>query len=104
MMGQLCRWTKSALRGRGSCYKFSFYGIKSHLCMETTPSLSCSNKGVFCWRHGTNRVSTTWNWTVDPPDFLLAGVMAGHYQKIKMMKGVPGIRAERFAEAFTIRH
>jgi tRNA wybutosine-synthesizing protein 1 len=44
---KICRWTKSALRGRGSCYKFSFYGIKSHLCMETTPSLSCSNKCVF---------------------------------------------------------
>ena len=37
---KICRWTKSALRGRGSCYKHSFYGIASHLCMETTPSLS----------------------------------------------------------------
>ena len=54
---KICRWTKSALRGRGSCYKFSFYGINSHQCMETTPSLSCSNKCVFCWRHGT-RVRT----------------------------------------------
>ncbi|KAI1007776.1 hypothetical protein K3495_g459 [Podosphaera aphanis] len=48
---KICRWTKSALRGRGSCYKYSFYGIASHQCMETTPSLSCSNKCVFCWRH-----------------------------------------------------
>ncbi|KAH3662138.1 hypothetical protein OGATHE_004894, partial [Ogataea polymorpha] len=24
---KICRWTKSALRGRGSCYKFAFYGI-----------------------------------------------------------------------------
>ncbi|KAJ6259412.1 hypothetical protein Dda_6314 [Drechslerella dactyloides] len=101
---KLCRWTKSALRGRGSCYKYSFYGIKSHLCMETTPSLSCSNKCVFCWRHGTNPVSTTWNWTVDPPDMILQGAMDGHYQKIKMLKGIPGVRADRFAEAFRIRH
>ncbi|KAK6332236.1 hypothetical protein TWF696_002957 [Orbilia brochopaga] len=101
---KLCRWTKSALRGRGSCYKYSFYGIKSHLCMETTPSLSCSNKCVFCWRHGTNPVSTTWNWTVDPPEMILQGAMDGHYQKIKMLKGVPGVRADRFAEAFRIRH
>jgi tRNA wybutosine-synthesizing protein 1 len=56
---KICRWTKSALRGRGSCYKYSFYGIASHQCMETTPSLSCSNKCVFCWRHGTNPVGTT---------------------------------------------
>ena len=101
---KICRWTKSALRGRGSCYKYTFYGIQSHLCMETTPSLSCSNKCVFCWRHGTNPVGTTWRWEVNPPEMIFEGVKAGHYQKIKMMKGVPGIRAERFAEAMRIRH
>ena len=101
---KICRWTKSALRGRGSCYKFSFYGIKSHLCMETTPSLSCSNKCVFCWRHGTNPVGTTWRWQVDPPEMIFKGAKEGHYKKIKMMKGVPGVRAERFQEAMRIRH
>ncbi|KAI0022777.1 radical SAM superfamily-domain-containing protein [Xylariomycetidae sp. FL0641] len=101
---KICRWTKSALRGRGSCYKYSFYGIASHQCMETTPSLSCSNKCVFCWRHGTNPVGTTWRWVVDPPEAIFTGVKAGHYQKIKMMRGVPGVRAERFAEAMRIRH
>ena len=101
---KICRWTKSALRGRGSCYKFSFYGIKSHLCMETTPSLSCSNKCVFCWRHGTNPVGTTWRWQVDPPEMIFQGAKEGHYKKIKMMKGVPGVRAERFQEAMRIRH
>lgn len=101
---KICRWTKSALRGRGSCYKYSFYGIKSHLCMETTPSLSCSNKCVFCWRHGTNPVGTTWRWKVDPPELIFEGVKEGHYKKIKMLRGVPGVRAERFAEAMRIRH
>ncbi|KAI9761040.1 MAG: hypothetical protein M4579_001303 [Chaenotheca gracillima] len=101
---KICRWTKSALRGRGSCYKFSFYGIKSHLCMEATPSLSCSNKCVFCWRHGTNPVGTTWRWKVDPPDMIFEGIKEGHYKKIRMMRGVPGVRAERFSEAFRIKH
>ncbi|KAI0387787.1 radical SAM superfamily-domain-containing protein, partial [Hypomontagnella monticulosa] len=101
---KICRWTKSALRGRGSCYKFSFYGIASHQCMETTPSLSCSNKCVFCWRHGTNPVGTTWRWVVDPPEMIFDGVKAGHYKKIKMLRGIPGVRAERFAEAMRIRH
>ncbi|PGH17440.1 hypothetical protein AJ80_04810 [Polytolypa hystricis UAMH7299] len=101
---KICRWTKSALRGRGSCYKNSFYGIKSHLCMETTPSLSCSNKCVFCWRHGTNPVGTTWRWKVDPPELIFDGAKEGHYKKIKMLRGVPGVRAERFAEAMRIRH
>ncbi|KAL2827518.1 hypothetical protein BDW59DRAFT_55371 [Aspergillus cavernicola] len=101
---KICRWTKSALRGRGSCYKFSFYGIRSHLCMEATPSLSCSNKCIFCWRHGTNPVGTTWRWKVDSPELIFEGVKEGHYKKIKMMRGVPGVRAERFAEAMRIRH
>ena len=101
---KICRWTKSALRGRGSCYKYSFYGIASHTCMETTPSLSCSNKCVFCWRHGTNPVGTTWRWQVDPPDLILNGAIAAHYQKIKSLRGVPGVRASRFAEALNIRH
>ncbi|MCJ1436498.1 hypothetical protein MMC27_005877 [Xylographa pallens] len=101
---KICRWTKSALRGRGSCYKHSFYGIASHLCMETTPSLSCSNKCVFCWRHGTNPVGTTWRWQVDPPDLILAGAITAHLQKIKSLRGVPGVRAERFQEAMHIRH
>ncbi|KAK4662933.1 Fe-S oxidoreductase [Podospora pseudopauciseta] len=101
---KICRWTKSALRGRGSCYKYSFYGINSHQCMETTPSLSCSNKCVFCWRHGTNPVGTNWRWVVDPPDLIFNGVKENHYKKIKMMRGVPGVRAERFAEAMRIRH
>lgn len=101
---KICRWTKSALRGRGSCYKFSFYGIRSHLCMEATPSLSCSNKCIFCWRHGTNPVGTTWRWKVDSPELIFNGVKEGHYKKIKMLKGVPGVRAERFAEAMQIRH
>ena len=101
---KICRWTKSALRGRGSCYKNSFYGIKSHLCMETTPSLSCSNKCVFCWRHGTNPVSTTWRWQVDDPQMIFDGAKEGHYKKIKMLKGVPGVRAERFEEAMRIKH
>ena len=101
---KICRWTKSALRGRGSCYKYSFYGIKSHLCMETTPSLSCSNKCVFCWRHGTNPVGTTWRWQVDPPNLIFDGAKEGHYKKIKMLRGVPGVRASRFQEAMKIKH
>ncbi|CAH6718375.1 S-adenosyl-L-methionine-dependent tRNA 4-demethylwyosine synthase [[Candida] jaroonii] len=102
---KICRWTKSALRGRGSCYKFAFYGIKSHLCMETTPSLACSNKCVFCWRHGTNPVAkSNWRWVLDPPEKVLEGALAGHYKKIKQMRGVPGIQMDRFEEAFRVRH
>ena len=55
------------LRGRGGCYKHTFYGITSYQCMEATPSLACANKCVFCWRHHKNPVATEWKWKTDDP-------------------------------------
>lgn len=101
---KLCRWTKSMLRGRGGCYKHTFYGIESHRCMETTPSLACANKCVFCWRHHTNPVGTSWRWKQDKPETIVDGAIANHYNMIKQFKGVPGVKHERFAEAFSIQH
>lgn len=101
---KLCRWTKSMLRGRGGCYKHTFYGIESHRCMETTPSLACANKCVFCWRHHTNPVGTEWRWKMDEPDVVIDGAMQNHYNMIKTFKGVPGVIPERYAEANHIKH
>lgn len=47
---QICRWTKKSMRDEGACYKEKFYGIKSHLCCQMTPSLYCPNKCIHCWR------------------------------------------------------
>ncbi|CAR30195.1 putative tRNA 4-demethylwyosine synthase [Lachancea thermotolerans CBS 6340] len=101
---KICRWTKNDLRGRGSCYKHSLFNIVSSRCMELTPSLACSSKCIFCWRHGTNPVSKTWRWEVDDPEYILENALQGHYAKIKQMRGVPGVIAERFAKAFKVRH
>ncbi|SCU80727.1 LAME_0B04346g1_1 [Lachancea meyersii CBS 8951] len=101
---KICRWTKNDLRGRGSCYKHSLFNIVSSRCMELTPSLACSSKCVFCWRHGTNPVSKNWRWEVDDPNYILENALKGHYAKIKQMRGVPGVIAERFAKAFEVRH
>ena len=76
---KLCRWTKSMLRGRGGCYKHTFYGIESHRCMESTPSLACANKCVFCWRHHTNPVGTEWRWKVS---FSLFSLMNDYFDLI----------------------
>jgi len=88
---KLCRWTKSMLRGRGGCYKHTFYGIASYQCMEATPSLACANKCVFCWRHHKNPVSTTWRWETDDPKTLVDGFLANHRSMIREMRGLPGI-------------
>ncbi|KAK7087279.1 S-adenosyl-L-methionine-dependent tRNA 4-demethylwyosine synthase TYW1-like [Littorina saxatilis] len=101
---KLCRWTKSMLRGRGGCYKHTFYGIESHRCMETTPSLACANKCVFCWRHHTNPVGTEWRWKMDDPKTVLDGAIQNHLSLIKQFRGVPGVKPERLAEGMEPQH
>lgn len=101
---KICRWTKSQLRGRGGCYKHSFYGIESHRCMEATPSLACANKCVFCWRHHTNPVGKSWQWKMDDPLEIVNTAIELHTKMIKQMKGVPGVKEERLSEGLAPRH
>ncbi|KAI9908709.1 hypothetical protein PsorP6_004017 [Peronosclerospora sorghi] len=101
---KLCRWTKHQLRGRGGCYKHTFYGITSYQCMETTPSLACANKCVFCWRHHKNPVGRVWRWKTDDAETLVKGAIERHQAMIKELKGLPGLIPARWDEAFTVRH
>ncbi|KAJ8530597.1 hypothetical protein K7X08_023478 [Anisodus acutangulus] len=108
---KLCRWTKSQLRGRGGCYKHSFYGIESQvivcfsfLCMEATPSLACANKCVFCWRHHIKPAGKSWTWKMDDLIEIVDTVIHLHTKMIKQMKGVPGVKAERLSEGLSPRH
>ncbi len=108
------------LRGRGGCYKHTFYGIESHRCMETTPSLACANKCVFCWRlikyyslyfnyifllnrHHTNPVGTSWQWKTDDAQTVCQGAIDNHYKMINTFKGVPGVLPQRLAEGIFVR-
>ncbi|CAL8363166.1 unnamed protein product [Merluccius merluccius] len=101
---KLCRWTKSMLRGRGGCYKHTFYGIESHRCMETTPSLACANKCVFCWRHHTNPVGTEWRWKMDPAEKILQEALDNHQSMIRQFRGVPGVKPARYEEGLAAKH
>ena len=102
---KLCRWTKHHLRGRGGCYKHTFYGIESGQCMEMTPSLACANKCVFCWRHQKNPVATEWKFETDPAEFVVREAVTQHLKMVKELKGVPDVKSERFEGAVAkIRH
>ena len=101
---KICRWTKAMLRGRGGCYKHSFYGIASHRCMEATPSLACANKCVFCWRHHTNPIGKEWKWKMEGPVEIVEGAVEEHRRMVKQMKGVPGVKPERLDEGMAVRH
>ncbi|GKY92492.1 hypothetical protein MPSEU_000219600 [Mayamaea pseudoterrestris] len=101
---KLCRWTKHQLRGRGGCYKHTFYGITSYQCMEATPSLACANKCVFCWRHHKNPVGKEWKWKTDDPKFIVQEAIDKHVQLIRQAKGIPGVRMDRWRDALRPKH
>jgi len=101
---KLCRWTKHHLRGRGGCYKHTFYGITSYQCMEATPSLACANKCVFCWRHHKNPVGREWRWKMDDPEMIVNAAVEEHRGMMKQLKGMPGVQPERLIAADTVRH
>lgn len=101
---KICRWTKNSMRGRGGCYKHTFYGIKSYQCMEMTPNLACASKCTFCWRHHKNPVGTEWKWKMDPPNTIVEQGIKNHLEMVRQLKGVPGVTKERFADAQTVRH
>jgi len=62
---QLCNWTKKSLKDEGVCFKEKFYGIKSHLCCQMTPSIFCNNRCIHCWRDISN---STLDFPVTPEE------------------------------------
>lgn len=101
---KMCRWTKSMLRGRGGCYKHTFYGIASHQCLEATPNLSCANRCTFCWRHNSHPVGREWKWKMDEAPMIVDEAVTKHLEMIKSMKGIKGLVPHRFEEGLRPRH
>ncbi len=84
---KVCGWTKNMINGEGGCYKFKFYGIRSHQCMQMTTSMSCANRCTFCWRGHKAPVSKEWPWEIDDPDFIITQSLEAHK---KLLSGFGG--------------
>src|SRR3989344_124664 len=98
---QLCRWTKSKIKGQRNCYK-SIYGIKSHRCVQMTSSIDfCSLSCTFCWRKfGKDRFKSENKW--DEPEEIVDGIIGA--QRI-LLSGFGGIvLKENFAEGMDPHH
>jgi len=57
-----CLWLRHAMNGQGFCYKSKFYGVKSHRCLQMTPTLMCNQRCLFCWRPTEISVPTPDEW------------------------------------------
>jgi len=86
-----CGWTKKMLRGEGGCYKFIFYGIKSHQCIQMTTSISCANRCEFCWRGYKAPVSKEWQWNIDDPEWIINESIKAQRSLIYGFKGNPNV-------------
>lgn len=64
---KVCHWTRKSLVDEGVCYKERFYGIKSHRCLQMSPSIPfCQQKCLFCWRD-VSITKTRWDENFDEP-------------------------------------
>ncbi len=95
---KLCHWLKSEIAGGPGCYKESFYGIRSHRCLQMTPTAdACNLNCLFCWRAqewGADRLSH-----VDAPEDLLQGAVESQRILISGFKGDPRVDRGMFIEA-----
>ena len=104
-----CRWLYETLIHDRSCYKQKFYGIKTHQCIQMTPSLFyCTQRCLFCWRAQTGDLQIEWdemklpNW--DSAEEILQGSLKAQAAILSGYKGNPKTNWKKFTEALAPRH
>ncbi len=104
-----CRWLYEALIHDRSCYKQKFYGIRSHQCIQMTPTvLYCTMHCRFCWRVQSGDCGIEWeemklpDW--DDPDEIVEGCIKAQLKLLSGYKGNPKTDFEKYEEALTPRH
>ncbi|KAA8922915.1 4-demethylwyosine synthase TYW1 [Thermoplasma sp.] len=100
---KVCHWTKDELLGGPGCYKNTFYGIKSHQCIQMTPALNaCTENCAFCWRfQGFDSMHIS---DEDDPEFILEESIRQHLKLITGFKGNPKVSKEIWEEATHPKH
>src|SRR4030042_3294919 len=84
---QVCRWTKKSLRNEGICYKEQFYGIKSHLCCQMSPSVMwCPNRCLHCWRAIELTIDNELKGEVDTPKEIIDGCIKAQRELLSGFK------------------
>jgi tRNA wybutosine-synthesizing protein 1 len=104
-----CKWLHEALVHDRRCYKQKFYGIKTHQCIQMTPSLFyCTQLCLFCWRAQSGDLQIKWDemklpsW--DSPEEILQGSLKAQNAILSGYKGNPKTNLRKFLEALTPRH
>ncbi|KYK30461.1 MAG: wyosine biosynthesis protein TYW1 [Thermoplasmatales archaeon SG8-52-3] len=95
---KLCHWMRQSLLYSRECYKQTFYGIKSHRCLQMTPSINqCNHLCLFCWRHqGFNEKEFK---EIDEPEYILDKSIEIQKKLITGFKGDKRCSQEKWVEA-----
>jgi len=103
---KICEWTRKMLRGDGGCYKYIFYGIRSHQCLQMTTSMFCASRCKFCWRGKKAPVSESWYGPIDSPEHIINHAIDEHINLLQGFKGMGYDKADktRISELENVRH
>ncbi len=96
---KICLWTKRSLTDKDVCYKEKFYGIKSHCCLQMSPSLmNCTYSCTFCWRlHELSpKIS---DCIFDEPEEIVEKSIIAQRVLLSGFKGNKNINIKKFEEA-----
>ncbi len=101
---KVCMWTKKAIRGEGLCYKYAFYGIRSHRCVQMSPSVPfCNHSCIHCWRDTTAHF-LGWEGGEDSPQDIVDGSIKAQLHLINGFPGSGKTDMKMFREASEPRH
>lgn len=96
---QVCRWTKKSLRGKGSCWKEKFYGIKSSQCCQMSPAVMwCENQCLHCWRPIEFNLGTKIK-DPDEPKEIIGRIIKERKNLLMGCKGNKDVDLEKFKES-----
>ncbi|MFB6071270.1 MAG: 4-demethylwyosine synthase TYW1 [Halanaeroarchaeum sp.] len=101
---QTCGWTKNALRGEGTCYKYAFYGIRSHRCIQMTPVVRCNERCVFCWRDHAGHAFELDDVAWDDPEAVADASIELQRKLLAGFGGNDDVPEERFEESMDPQH
>jgi tRNA wybutosine-synthesizing protein 1 len=100
---KVCSWTRKSLYDEGFCYKQKFYGIRSHLCCQMTPSVGyCMNNCIYCWR--TVEYSKKEFEPVDGPEEIYDECIKAQRRLISGFKGEKRCNQQKWKGAQEPRH
>jgi tRNA wybutosine-synthesizing protein 1 len=101
---KVCGWTKNMLSGKGGCYKYIFYGIRSHQCMQMTTSMFCASRCKFCWRGQKAPVSKSWYGPIDSPEHIINHSIDEHLKLLTGFGGNPKSSPILLKQKENVRH